>query len=88
MAHIIYRPHSDAAGAMELFINGVDFTYEAFRDVELVSVGDEPFAEVGLRVTFAVSRLDLGGDVDVQITDRFPETAQLVHSMRVEADEA
>lgn len=80
MAHIILRPGEP--GAVQLVINGVDYSMEAFRDFELVSVGDDPaYAEVGLRVTFAVSRLDLGGDEDVPVTDQLPIVAQRVHSM-------
>jgi len=82
MAHIIYRPHPDGPPAMEIIINGHDFSAEIFHGVELVSVGDDPeFAEVGFRVTFAVSRLDLGGDADVQITDHLPSVAQRVNSL-------
>lgn len=84
MAHITLRPLADRhnAGAMELFINGIDFTNEVFRGVRLVEVGDEPeFAEVGFQVTFAVTRIDLGGDEDLQVTDRFKSVAQRVRSM-------
>lgn len=80
MAHIIIRPVDKPGGPMELFINGVDFTNEVYRGVQLVEVGDDSYAEVGLQVTFAVSRLDLGGDEDVQVTDRFRSVAQRVRS--------
>jgi len=82
MAHVIYRPSPDGPPAMQLIINGLDFSNEVYADgVELVSVGDDEFAEVGVKVTFALSRFDLGGDEDVQVTDRLPEVAQLVRSL-------
>lgn len=66
----------------QIIINGVDYSRELFREVELIEVGDDPqFAEVGLRVTFAVGRLDLDAEADVQITDRLPEVAQRVRTM-------
>lgn len=85
MAHIILRPVSDDPGdpRLQLVINGQDFTNEVFAGgVELVSVGDdERYAAVGVKVTFALSRLDLGGDEDVQVTDHLPSIAQRVHSL-------
>lgn len=87
MAHIVLTPHPDNPGATQLVINGIDFSNEAYRDVRLVQVGDDPrFSWVGFQVTLAVSRLDLGGDVDVQITDHLPDVAQRVHSMTGEAN--
>lgn len=77
MAHIVLRPRE--GGGNELFINGVDFSYEVYNGVELVQVGDEDWcAEIGFRVTFVVSRLDIGGNVDVPLTDHFPEATALV----------
>lgn len=87
MAHIIYRPAADNSIARQLIINGHDFSNETFRQVELVEVGEGEYAEVGLRVTFAVSRLDLGGDEDVQVTDHFRSVAQRVRSMTAEDSE-
>lgn len=87
MAHIVYRPMEGTPGAWELFVNGVDFSMEAYNWPELVEVGEGDTAEVGFRVTFAVSRLDLGGNEDVQVTDRFFETAQLVRSMSKAAED-
>lgn len=87
MAHIIYRPKADEPSVMELFINGVDFSMETYRGPELVEVGEGLMSEVGFRVTFAVSRLDLGGNEDVVVTDHFPEAVQLVRSLG-EVDEA
>lgn len=85
MAHITYAP----AGAMarQLVINGVDFSREVFRDVKLVEIGDDPeTSEVGLQVTFAVSRLNLGDEVDVQVTDQFRSVAQRVRSIAEAVD--
>lgn len=87
MAHIIYRPSDVDPTARQLVINGHDFSMETFRGVELVEVGEDQFAEVGLRVTFVVSRLDLGGDEDVQVTDHLPSVAQRVRSMGEESDQ-
>lgn len=85
MAHIILRPAHDNPGAMELIINGIDYSMETYGDARIVSVGEDPrFAEVGFQVTFAISRLDLGGSEDVQITDRLPAVAHRVQSMIAE----
>lgn len=82
MAHIVYRTNPDQNGAMQLLINGVDYSAEVYPDIQIVSVGDDPrHAEVGVQVTFSLSRLDLGGDTDVVVTDRLPEVAQRVQSM-------
>lgn len=83
MAHIELR--GQPSGGQQLIINGVDLTMETYGGVELVEVGDGDFAEVGLRVTFAVGRLDLDADADVKITDRLPDVAQRVRSMQDEA---
>lgn len=87
MAHITLRPAD--AGGWQLIINGHDFSREVFRDVQLVEVigddGDPAYAEVGFQVTFAVSRIDLGGDQDVQVTDHFPQVAQRVRTLVEEA---
>ena len=87
MAHIIYRPADGDSLARQVIINGHDFSNEVYRDMELVEVGEDDYAEVGLRVTFVVSRLDLGGDQDVEITDHFPAVATAVRSMAEEAGE-
>jgi hypothetical protein len=80
MAHIELR--GQPGGGQQIIINGIDFSREVFRGVELVEVGDSPeFAEVGLRITLAVSRLDLDAEADVKITDHLPEVAQRVRSM-------
>ncbi len=85
MANISITPIQP--GANRIVINGVDYSKEIFRGVELVEVGDDPdWAEVGLRVTFAVSRLDLGDEQDVVVTDNFRSVAQRVHSTQVEKD--
>jgi hypothetical protein len=85
MAHIqINQPHPDK-GYSQIIINGNDFSNEIFRGVELVEVGeDAAFAQVGLRVTFAVSRLDLGDDINIQITDHLRSVAQRVRSTQGE----
>ena len=84
MANIELRRKGDRAS---LVVNGMDLSMEVYRDIELVEVGDDPeTAEVGLRVTLAVSHLDLDTESDVRITDRFPVIAQRVRSV-VEADE-
>ena len=82
MAHITFDRADN--GAYKLTINGVDLSTEVYNHPQLVEVGDDPmFSEVGLQVTFAVSRLDLGGEEDVQITDHFRGVAQRVHTMGV-----
>lgn len=79
MADIVYRKKGPAA---QLIVNGVDLSMDTFQGVELVEVGDDPeYAEVGLRITIAVSRLDLDTTEDVQITDNFPAVAQMVRSV-------
>lgn len=89
MAHIIYRPAAEGLPAKQIIINGHDFSHEIFDGVELVEVGEDPeMSEVGLRVTFAVSRLDLGGDEDVQVTDHLRSVAQRVRSMSEDAGES
>lgn len=70
MAHIIYRPTDD--GAMQLVINGVDYSDEVYRNLQIVDMA----GEVGIQVTFAVGRLDLGGDEDCQVTNQVPEVAE------------
>lgn len=76
MAHVIIRPKSDSA-ATQIVINGVDFSMDVYAGhVDLVQVGEE----VGVQVTFALGRLDLGGDSDVQVTDRLRAVAQKVRS--------
>lgn len=86
MAHIVYR-RSMGGLARQIIINGVDYSHEVYAEpVELVEVGDNETAEVGLRVTFAVSRLDLETDQDIQVTDHFPEVAQRVRSIAAPTD--
>lgn len=82
MAHIIFRPQNGKPGGpMQLIINDVDYTNEVFRDVRVVEVGEYPYSEVGFQVTFALGRLDLDGDADVQVTNYLPVVAQRVRSM-------
>lgn len=78
MADIVYRRKG---GAAQLIVNGVDLTMDVFADVELVEVGEGLHAECGLRVTLAVSRLDLDQESDIEITDHFPAVAQRVRSI-------
>lgn len=67
---------------IQVLINGVDYSMEVFRDFEIVEVGDDPaFAEVGFRVTFAVSRLGIDTVEDVELTDHVPAVAAKVRSM-------
>jgi len=82
MAHIEIRNLNEFGGT-QLVINGVDFTKDTYRGIQLVEVCPEApeFAEVGLQVTFVVSRLDLDNEADVQITDRLPSVATRVRSM-------
>lgn len=76
MAHVIIRPKGDGM-ATQIIINGVDFSMDVYAGhVNLVDVD----GQVGVQVTFALSRLDLGGDSDVQVTDRLYEVAQKVRS--------
>jgi len=90
MAHIEIRNLSSKGGAGEIIINGVDFSMETYADgIQLVEVGDDPdFAEVGLQVTFVVSRLDIDNEADVQVTDRLPVVAQRVRSVIESASES
>lgn len=79
MAHIEIKKQGMAA---QLLINGIDFSNEVYRDFEIVEVGEEPeFAEVGFRVTFAVSRLGIDTESDVPLTDHVPEVAARVRSI-------
>lgn len=84
MAHIEMRRQK--AGGMQLLINGIDYSEEVYNGAELVEVGEGLNAEVGLRLTFAVGRLDIDNDADVEITDRLPAVATQVRSMQ-ELDE-
>lgn len=82
MAHIQIRRKGGRSIPTQLIIDGVDVTQEVYRDLELVEVGDDPeWAEVGLRVTFVVSRLDLDHEADVVVTDQFRSVATRVRSM-------
>lgn len=77
MAHIQIR--SNPEGGSSLVVNGMDLSMESFYGhTALVSVGEEPWAEVGLQVTLAVGRLDLDDDLDVVIADHLPEVAERV----------
>ena len=79
MAHIQIN-RNPKSRAKQLFVNGIDMTMEVFDDIELVEVGPAEVAEVGLRVTIVVSRLDLDAEADVRITDNFRPVAQRVRS--------
>lgn len=81
MAHIqINRNRKDPA--KQIIVNGVDMSMEVYDgSIELVEVGEGAGAEVGLRVTIAVSRLDLDAEADVKITDRFRSVAQRVRTI-------
>jgi hypothetical protein len=76
--------NSAGDGAYQLLINGIDYSTEVFRGaegVQLVTVGDDPdYAEIGLRVTFAVSRLSIDNETDVELTDHVREAAAKVRS--------
>ena len=77
MAQIILRsPHPvEGRGARQLVINGLDVSHDVYEDIELVKVGDKPESqEVGLRVTFALSTLELNGNEAV-VTDQFDAIA-------------
>lgn len=80
MAHIIYRRKPGEA-ARQVIIDGVDVSLELYNEVKLVEVGEGDFAEVGFQVTFAVSKLDLDNESDVQVTDQLRSVAQRVRSM-------
>ena len=79
MAHIELK--GQPGGGQSLIINGTDFSHEVFAGVEIVEVGEQ-VAVVGLRVTFAVSRLDLDTEADVLLTDQVPAVAARVRSMQ------
>lgn len=78
MAHI--QINHERGGAIQMLINGVDFSMELFRDFEIV----DHSGVVGLRVTFAVGRLDLDAETDVQLTDNVPAVAARVRSISEE----
>lgn len=81
MAHIQINKHERGL-PIQLLINGIDYSREVDRDFELVSVGDDPeFAEVGFRVTFAVSRLGIDTVDDIELTDHLPEVAAKVRGI-------
>jgi hypothetical protein len=82
MAEIILRsPHpTEGRGSCQLIINGLDVSFDVYDDIELVKVGpdDRPqLQEVGLRVTFALSSLELNGN-DATVTDQFDVIARQV----------
>lgn len=65
----------------QIFVNGVDLSMEVFDgSVELVTVGEGPTAQIGLRLTLAVSSLSVDSYANVPLTDHFPEAAALVRS--------
>jgi len=79
MAHIQLSRVSD--GTARLIVNGVDLSMEVFEGIELVDACDDPqYSSVGLRVTIAVSRLDLDRDADVQVTGDLAAVAERVRS--------
>lgn len=86
MAHIQIN-RNPKSGVKQLIVNGVDMTMEVYNDgFELVEVGAAEVAEVGLRVTLVVSRLDLDAESDVRITDHFHPVAQRVRSISEDVD--
>lgn len=69
-------------GPMQIIINGVDYSNEIYRDhFKIVEVGEGEAAEVGLQVTFAVSKLSIDNESDVQLTDRVRSVAARVRSI-------
>lgn len=81
MAHIELRQRN-RRGGRQLIINGADYSMDVYDDgVEIVEVGEGDAAEVGFRVTFVVSRLDLDNDADVTLTDQVRPVATRVRSM-------
>lgn len=83
MAHIILRVPGPDGDLGQLIINGVDVSQDVMRDFELVRCGEEPYAEVGFRVTYALASLEINGE-DTVVTDQFEkiehQIAQLVTS--------
>lgn len=68
-------------GCFQLLVNGVDLSFEVFRDIELVEVGEDPeWAEIGLRITLGVSQLSIDNEANVRLTDHLPEAAAKVRS--------
>lgn len=71
MAHIIYRPASEGAPAMQLVINGIDFSADVYAEgVELVDMSryeGEPQV-MGLRVTFALDGAEFGGSTPTEVS--------------------
>lgn len=64
-----------------LKINGVDYSMEVYSGAELVAVGEGAFAEIGLRVTFAVSSLSLDHAGKVSLVGNLPEAAAQVREI-------
>ena len=81
MARIVMRPRK--GGGTELIVNDLDLSLEVYAEsAELVVVGDDPeFAEIGLRFTIAIDRLELG-DPEVMLTDGFAEAAEAVRALQ------
>lgn len=82
MAEIILRtPHpTEGRNSSQLIINGQDVSFDVLNDIELVKVGSDEHPEsqeVGLRVTFALSRLEINGN-DATVTDRFDVVARQI----------
>ena len=86
MAHIELRQRSKR-GLTQLLINGTDYSLEVYDDAQIVEVGEGDTAEVGFRVTFVVSRLDLDNEADVVLTDHVLAVATRVRSM-IDGDES
>lgn len=65
MAHIeINTPHPDAAGdgrTAQVLIDGHDVSRSVFIGMDLCEVGDDEWAELGLRLTFALSDVTVNG---------------------------
>lgn len=80
MANIQIRPAGN--GAYQIVINGIDYSHDIYNEgLQLVRVGEGERAEVGLQVILAVSRLTLGDEQDIVVTDQFESVAQRVHSI-------
>lgn len=92
MAHIVYRPSPDGAPAMQLIINGIDFSMDVYAEgVEIVDMakyeGDPQ--TIGLRVTFALDSAEFGGEAsppDSGLSAAIAETGRLCEAIREAAD--
>lgn len=86
MAHIQIRGNGD--GTTSIVVNGIDFSFEAYDDAELVAVGDPDmpeWCEIGLRLTIGVGRLDVEDADNVPLTEHMDAANELIRAVREKA---